>query len=82
VVPQSFGEVSLDQDNPEQNHADLVVLNQAEKEAIIVDVTIPLKGSLKQYKQHEIPKYINLAAWLKNSYDHVHLDAFVVGALG
>ena len=41
-----------------------------------------LKGSLKHYKQHKMVKYINLAAWLKNFYDHVHLDAFVVEALG
>ena len=88
AVPRSLGEVFLEQEipgDPEHNRPDLVVLNHTEKKAIIVDVTIPYEGesdALQAAQDAKMSKYNNLAAWLRSSFDHVHLDAFVVGALG
>ena len=88
AVPQSLGDKYVEQkikDSPGCLKPDLVILNQQEKRAYIVDVTIPFEGNQDAFstaREEKITKYSPLQDWLTTrGYSEVAVH-FIVGSLG
>lgn len=64
---------------------DVAILNEANKEAFIIDVTMPFEGteSFPETRTAKERKYDHLKALLKSKgYTKIEVDAFIVGPLG
>ena len=51
----------------------------------MIDVTVPFETddqAFDRVRQAKLDKYSELAEWLKNKYESVVLDAFIMGSLG
>ena len=88
AVPDSAGDKYVEQkvkDSPWDLRPDLVVLNDSQSTAVIVDVTIPFEATSTSFEaaRHEkLTKYQPVAEWLASRGYQVQVHAFVVGALG
>lgn len=88
AVPDALGSKQVNRKLPGTDsnmRPDLLVTNEASREAFIVDVTIPFENryaAITQARQEKIMKYTSLAEDYKRRGWTVHLDAFIVGSLG
>ncbi|KOX69031.1 hypothetical protein WN51_07101 [Melipona quadrifasciata] len=66
-------------------HSDLVVTHEPPRTVVMVDVTVPFENTfeaLEKARLEKILKYHSLADSLRGRGYTVHVDGFVVGALG
>ena len=87
AIPGSLGTKFLDQTVPNCSglqRPDVVILNEEQKKAYLVDVTCPCETTVNMAsaRQRKVDKYADVKGRLEEKgYDTV-LDAFVVGTLG
>jgi hypothetical protein len=90
AIPNEVGNVFIEQKIPESPgdlRPDVVVLNQSQNTATIVDVTIPFEtdeSAFEEARNEKLRKYQPLRTWLEeeHGYQNTSIHAFVVGALG
>lgn len=88
AIPRSRGTQYLEQSvpgDPQGLKPDIVVLNDATKEAWVVDVTVPFEGegTLEEARRGKVEKYNHLREVLAaKGYRNVTIDAFIIGSLG
>ena len=87
AIPDSLGTKFLDQTVPECSGSlrpDIVILNEEQKKAYLIDVTCPCERSdnLIAARRRKLDKYAETKERLEGKGYQAHLDAFVVGSLG
>ena len=87
AIPDSLGTKFLDHTVPECSGLlgpDIVILNEEQKKAYLIDVTCPCEHSdnLIVARCRKLDKYAETKERLKGKGYQAHPDAFVVGSLG